>query len=88
VRACSLEHGHAVVTHESGANADVKVHPILDNLAFGNALEEQSRAIASLSGLEPPVPNKHRFLARGARCERPDTRCIGDISHIALIGVD
>ena len=34
----------ALFTHEPGADPHVEMQPILDDLAFGNALEEQSRA--------------------------------------------
>ena len=36
--------GQALFTHEPGADPHVKMHAIFDNLAFGNALKEQSRA--------------------------------------------
>ena len=42
--AFGLKCGQALFTHEPGADPHVKMHPILDDLAFGNALEEQSRA--------------------------------------------
>ncbi|TWE15158.1 hypothetical protein FB465_0030 [Kitasatospora atroaurantiaca] len=42
--AFGLKCGQALFTHESGADPHVKMQPILDGLAFGNALEEQSRA--------------------------------------------
>ena len=42
--AFGLKCGQALFTHEPGADAHVKMQPILDDLAFGNALEEQSRA--------------------------------------------
>ena len=41
--AFGLKYGHALVTHEPGADPHVKMQPILDDLAFRNALEEQSR---------------------------------------------
>ena len=44
--AFGLERGQALFTHEPGADPHVKMHPVLDDLAFGNALEEQSRARA------------------------------------------
>jgi hypothetical protein len=43
-RAFGLQRGHALLAHEPGADPHVKVQPVLDDLAFGNALEEQSRA--------------------------------------------
>jgi hypothetical protein len=45
-QACAfgLESGQALVTYEPGADPYVEVHPVLDDLAFGNALEEQARA--------------------------------------------
>src|SRR2546430_2208892 len=42
--AFGLERGQALFTHEPGADPHVEMQPILDDLAFGNALEEQSRA--------------------------------------------
>jgi hypothetical protein len=42
--AFGLKGGQALFTHEPGADPHVKMQPILDDLAFGNALEEQSRA--------------------------------------------
>src|SRR5689334_23143754 len=39
-----LKCGQALFTHEPGADPHVKMHPILDDLALGNALEEQPRA--------------------------------------------
>ena len=42
--AFGLKRGQALFTHEPGADPHVKMQPILDDLAFGNALEEQSRA--------------------------------------------
>jgi len=42
--ALGLECGQALFTHEPGADPHVEMQPILDDLAFGNALEEQSRA--------------------------------------------
>jgi len=42
--AFGLKCGQALFTHEPGADPHVKMQPILDDLAFGNALEEQSRA--------------------------------------------
>ena len=44
--AFGLKCGQAVFTHEPGADPHVKMQPILDDLAFGNTLEEQSRAHA------------------------------------------
>jgi len=41
--AFGLKYGQALFTHEPGADPHVKMQPILDDLAFGNALEEQSR---------------------------------------------
>src|SRR4029453_10259385 len=43
-RALGLKYGQPRVTHQPGADPHVKMQPILDDLAFGNALEEQSRA--------------------------------------------
>jgi hypothetical protein len=40
-RAFGLERGHALVAHEPGAGSHVEVHPVLDDPAFGNLLEEQ-----------------------------------------------
>jgi hypothetical protein len=34
----------ALLAHEPAADPHVKMHPILDDHAFGNALEKQSRA--------------------------------------------
>ena len=42
--AFGLKCGQALFTHEPAADPHVKMQPILDDLAFGNALEEQSRA--------------------------------------------
>lgn len=42
--ALGLECGEALLTDEPGARPYAEVHPILDDLAFGNALEEQPRA--------------------------------------------
>ena len=42
--AFGLKCGQALFTHEPGADPHVKMQPILDDLPFGNALEEQSRA--------------------------------------------
>jgi len=42
--AFGLERGQALFTDEPGADPDVKMHPVLDDLAFGDALEVQSRA--------------------------------------------
>ena len=42
--AFSLERGQTLFTHKPGADPHIKMHPILDDLAFGNTLEEQSRA--------------------------------------------
>jgi hypothetical protein len=42
--AFGLKCGQALFTHEPGADPHVKMQPILDDLVFGNALEEQSRA--------------------------------------------
>ena len=42
--AFGLKCSQALFTHEPGADPHVKMQPILDDLAFGNALEEQSRA--------------------------------------------
>lgn len=44
--ALGLERGEALFTHEPGADPHVKMQPILDDLAFGNALEVQPRAHA------------------------------------------
>jgi Tol biopolymer transport system component len=41
--AFGLECGEALITHKPGADADVQMQPVLDDLAFRNALEEQSR---------------------------------------------
>jgi hypothetical protein len=45
-QSCALgfERGEALFTHEPGADPHVEVHAILDDLAFGDALKEQSRA--------------------------------------------
>ncbi|KOU66843.1 hypothetical protein ADK57_17895 [Streptomyces sp. MMG1533] len=47
-QSCALgfERGEALFTHEPSADSHIKMHPILDDLAFGDALEEQSRAHA------------------------------------------
>ena len=42
--AVGLKCGQALFTHEPGADPHVKMQPILDDLAFRNALKEQSRA--------------------------------------------
>jgi hypothetical protein len=42
--ALGLEHGQALLAHEPGADPHVEVHPVLDDLALGDALEEQPRA--------------------------------------------
>ena len=42
--AFGLQRGQARLTREPGADPHVKMQPVLDDLAFGNALEEQSRA--------------------------------------------
>src|SRR4051794_33084178 len=42
--AFGFERGHAFVTDEPSANAQVEMHPVFHDLAFGHALEEQSRA--------------------------------------------
>ncbi len=42
--AFGLKYGQALFTHEPGADPHVQMQPILDDLAFGNALEEQARA--------------------------------------------
>jgi hypothetical protein len=43
-RAFGLKRGQALLTNETGADPHVKMHSILDDLALGNALEEESRA--------------------------------------------
>jgi hypothetical protein len=43
-RALGLEGGQALLAHEPGADPHVQVQPVLDDLALGDALEEQSRA--------------------------------------------
>ena len=42
--AFGLECGEPLFTHEPGADPHIEMHPILDDLAFGNSLEEQARA--------------------------------------------
>ena len=42
--AFGLKRGQALFAHEPGADPHVKMHPILDDLAFGDALKEESRA--------------------------------------------
>ena len=42
--ALGLHCGQARFTHQPGADPHVKMQPILDDLALGDALEEQSRA--------------------------------------------
>ncbi len=42
--AFGLKRGQALLAHEPGADPYVEMHSVLDDLAFGNALEEQSRA--------------------------------------------
>ncbi len=42
--ALGLEHGQALFAHEPRTDPYIEMNPILDDLAFGNALEEQSRA--------------------------------------------
>ena len=44
--ALGFERGEALFTHEPGADSHVEMHPILDDLAFGDALEVQARAHA------------------------------------------
>lgn len=44
--ALGFECGKALCTHEPGADPHIKMLTILDDLAFGDALEEQSRAHA------------------------------------------
>ncbi len=41
--AFGLKCGQALFTHEPGTDPHIKMQPILDDLAFGNALEEKSR---------------------------------------------
>lgn len=43
-RTFGLKRGEARFTHKSGADPHIKMHPVLDGLPFGNALEVQSRA--------------------------------------------
>lgn len=43
-RAFGLKCGEALLTHEAGADPHIKMHPVLDGLPLGNALEVQSRA--------------------------------------------
>ncbi len=47
-QSCALgfERGEALCTHEPGADSHIKMQPILDDLPFGNTLEEQSGAHA------------------------------------------
>src|SRR6476661_9614304 len=40
--ALGLERGQALLAHEAGAHPDVEMHPVLDDLALGDALEEES----------------------------------------------
>ena len=42
--ALCLECGQALFAHEPGADPHVEMQPVLDDLAFGNALEVQARA--------------------------------------------
>jgi hypothetical protein len=42
--ALGLKCGQALFTYEPGTDPHVKMQPVLDDLAFGNALEEQPRA--------------------------------------------
>lgn len=42
-RAFGLKCGKALFTHETGADPHIKMQPVLGGLAFGNALEIQSR---------------------------------------------
>ena len=44
--AFGLECGQAFVAYEPGPDADVEVHPILDDLAFRDVLEEECRGPA------------------------------------------
>ena len=44
--ALGLEGGQALLTHEPGPDPHVQMQPVLDDLAFGNSLEEQSWACA------------------------------------------
>ena len=43
-RAFGLKCGQALLSHEPGADPHIKMQPVLDDLAFRNTLEEQSRA--------------------------------------------
>ncbi len=47
-QSCALcfKRGEALVPHKPGADPDVEKHPILNNLALGDALEVQARAHA------------------------------------------
>ncbi|BCB88163.1 hypothetical protein Psuf_054760 [Phytohabitans suffuscus] len=61
-QACAfgLKCGHALFTHQAGADPHVKVHPVLDGLAFGNTLEEQSLGFRAVeSDLDLPY-RRHR----------------------------
>jgi hypothetical protein len=42
--ALGLKRGQALLTYKPGADPHIKVHPILDDLPFGNALKKQARA--------------------------------------------
>src|SRR5580698_3726114 len=52
--AFGLKRGEALFAHEPGADPYVEVHPVLDDLAFWNALEVQSRAHAGGVGAREP----------------------------------
>jgi hypothetical protein len=43
-RTFGLKCGEARFTHETGADPHIKMHPVLDGLPFGDALEVQARA--------------------------------------------
>src|SRR6476469_8275821 len=52
--AFGLKRGQALFTHEPGADPHVKMQPVLDDIDFGHALEEQSRAhTGGISAGEP-----------------------------------
>ena len=42
-RALGLECGETIRAHQPGTDPDVEMHPVLDDLAFGNPLEVQPR---------------------------------------------
>ncbi|CAM5570848.1 hypothetical protein SGLAM104S_09843 [Streptomyces glaucescens] len=55
--AFGLERGQALFPHEPGGDPHIEVHPVLGGLAFGDALEEQSRPhTGGIAAGEPRTP--------------------------------